>query len=84
MTITIQKLSRSRNLVSFATEQKALVPLSFPSVLKNGTSWMIKSEIYHPFLDSKNCFLICFKTDENSIFDVHNSIGIKLLNRLTV
>ena len=61
-----------------------IVILSFPSVLKNGTSWMIKSEIYHPFLDSKNCFLICFKTDENSIFDVHNSIGIKFLNRLTL
>ena len=33
--------------------------------LRNGTSWMSKSEIYHLFLDSK--LLIYFKTDENSI-----------------
>ena len=55
------------NLFNSIPEQKASVTLSFPSVLKNGTSWMIKSEIYHPFLIQKS-FLIYLKTDENSIF----------------
>ena len=32
----------------------------------------------------KKLLSVYFKTDENSIFDVHNAIGIKLLNRLTV
>ena len=30
----------------------------------------------------KKSFLIYFKADENSVFDVHNPIGIKLSNRL--
>ena len=30
----------------------------------------------------KKSLLVYFKTDENSVFDVHNSIGIKFLNRL--
>ena len=33
--------------------KKASLTLSFLSVSKNGTSWMLKSEIYHPFPDSK-------------------------------
>ena len=44
------------NLLNAMVEQKASATLSFPSVLKNGTSWMLNSEIYHPFTDSKNCF----------------------------
>ena len=61
---------------------KTSVTLSFPSVLKNETYWILKSEIYHPFPDSKKKLLIYFKIDDTSIFDVHNPIGIKLLNRL--
>ena len=53
---TIQKLSQSQNLLNFIAKQKASLKLSFPSVLKNKTSWMLKSETYHLFLDSKNCF----------------------------
>ena len=53
---TIQKLSQSQNLLNFISKQKASLKLSFPSVLKNKTSWMLKSETYHLFLDSKNCF----------------------------
>ena len=53
--VTIQGLSQSWNLLNSIPKQKASVTLSFPSVLKNGTSWMLKSEIYYPFPDSKNC-----------------------------
>ena len=35
-----------------------------------------------PFSRFIKSFLIYFKNDENSIFNVHNPIGIKLLNRL--
>ena len=54
--VTTQKLSQSRNLLNSIAEQKVSVKLSFPSVLKNGASWMLKSEVYHPFPDSKKCF----------------------------
>ena len=54
--VTILELSQSRNLLNSIAEQKASVTLSFHSVLKNGTSWMLNSEIYHPLPDSKNCF----------------------------
>ena len=56
--VTTQKLSQSRNLLNSIAEQKVSVKLSFPSVLKNGASWMLKSEVYHPFPDSKNFNLI--------------------------
>ena len=36
--VAIQELSQSRNLLNCVSEQKASVTLSFPSVLKNGTS----------------------------------------------
>ena len=75
--VTIQELSQSRKLLNSIPKQKASARLSFPFVLKNGTSWLLKSEIYHPFQDSTY-----FKTYENSNFDIHNPIGIKLLNRL--
>ena len=51
--VTIQELSQSRNLHNSIAEQKALVTLSFTSVLTNGISWMLKSEIYHTFPDSE-------------------------------
>ena len=54
--VTIQKLSQSQNLFNSTAKQKASETLSFPSVLKNKTSWMLKSDTYHLFLDSKNCF----------------------------
>ena len=54
--VTIQELSQSQNFLNSIPEQKASGTVSFPSVLKNGTSWMIKSEIYHPSPDSKNRF----------------------------
>ena len=43
--VIIQELSQSRNLSNSIPEQKASVTLSFPSVLKKETSWMLKSEI---------------------------------------
>ena len=52
--VTIQELSQSWNLLNSILEQKASLTLSLHSILKNGTSWMLKSEIYHPFPDSKN------------------------------
>ena len=54
--IAIQGLSQSRNLLNSVGEQKATVTLSFPFILKNGTSWMLISEIYHPFPDSRESF----------------------------
>ena len=54
--VTIQELSQSQNFLKLIPEQKASGTVSFPSVLKNGTSWMIKSEICHPSPDSKNRF----------------------------
>ena len=43
-------------LNQFFTRTKSFSDIFFPSVLNNGTSWMLKSEIYHPFLDSKSNF----------------------------
>ena len=43
-------------LSQFDTRTKTSGTVSFPSVLNNGTSWMIKSEICHPSPDSKNRF----------------------------
>ena len=45
---------------------------------------MLKSEIYHPFPDYEKSLLFCFKTDDNSVFDLHHPIGIKPLNKLRV
>ena len=63
--VTIQELCQIWNLLNSIEEQEASVTISFPSVLKNGTS----------------CMLICYKSDENSFFDIHNPIGFKPLNR---
>ena len=82
--VTIQELSKSRNLLNSIPEQKASVTLSSPSVLKYETSWIIKSEIYHLPPDSKKLLLTYFKTNENLIFNVHNPVGIELLNRLNL
>ena len=78
--VTIQEFSQSWNLLNSIAGQKSLT-LSFLSILKDGTSWILKSEIYRLFPDSKKSLFIYFETDENSIFDVLNPVGIKLLNR---
>ena len=39
--------TQSRSLLNSIAEQKASVILSFPPLLKNGTIWMRKSEIYY-------------------------------------
>ena len=49
--VTIQELSQIRNLLNSIAKQKASATLSFPSVLKNGTSSMIRSEVFLPFPD---------------------------------
>ena len=54
--VTIQELSQHQNFLNSIIEQKASGTVSFPSVLNNGTSWMIKSEICHLSPDSKNRF----------------------------
>ena len=54
--VTIEELSQIRNLLSSIPNQKASVILSFPSRLKNGQTWTLKSEIYHVVTDSKNHF----------------------------
>ena len=54
--VKIQELSHSRSLLGSIAEQNTPVTLSFFSLLKNGTNWMLKSEIYHLLLDSKNHF----------------------------
>ena len=51
-----QEISQNRNLLNSIPEQKASIAFSFPPALKNGTSWILKSEIYHPFPDSSNHF----------------------------
>ena len=48
--VTIQELCQIRNLLSSIPEKKASITVFFLSVLKNGISRMIKSEIFHPFL----------------------------------
>ena len=55
-TVTIQELSQSQNLLDYIPRQKASIALYFPPVLKNGTIWMLKAEIYHRFSDPKNHF----------------------------
>ena len=52
--VTIQELSS--NLLNSIPEQNVSGTVFFPSVLKNRTSLLLKSETYHPFPDSKNCF----------------------------
>ena len=54
--VTRQEHSQKQNLLNSIAEHKASVTLSFPSILKNGTSWMLQLEIYHPFPDSKSSF----------------------------
>lgn len=43
--VTVQGLVQIRNLLSFIPEQKVVVTCPFSTVLKNGTRWMLKSEI---------------------------------------
>ena len=52
----MQKVSQSQNLLNSLPKEEASVTISFSSVLKNGTSSMLKSEIYHPFAYLKNSF----------------------------
>ena len=63
------------NLLNSIPEQNASITFSFPSVLKKGNKLPSVSRI-------KKMLLIYYKTDDNSIFDVHNPKVIKLLNRL--
>ena len=79
---TVQETKQSWNLVNSLPKLKALVTLSFPTALKNGTSQTQKSKAYHPFLLSKKRSQFFCKTEENSIFNVHNPIGVKYLSRL--
>ena len=47
-------ITRSNSELSqFYSRKKVLVTLSFATVLKTGISWMLKSEIYHQFPNSK-------------------------------
>ena len=43
---------------------------------------MLKSEIYHPFSNSKKALLVLNRTGENTVFDKHNPVGVKHLNWL--
>ena len=72
---TAQETNQSWNLANSLPELKVLVILSFPTVLRNGTSQIRKSKIYHPLL------VFC-KTEENSLFNAPNPIGVKHLNML--
>ena len=55
--LTIQESSVTVwNLLNSLAEQKASVTHSFLSVLNNGTSWILRSKIYHPFPDLKFWF----------------------------
>ena len=79
---TVQETNQIWNLANSLAELKVSVTLSFPTALRNGTSKIRKSKIYHPFLLSKKALLVFYKTEENSLFNVHSSIGVKYLNRL--
>ena len=50
------KTQLKSELTLFYTSTKRFSNTFSPSVLKNGTSWMLKSEIYRSFPDSKNRF----------------------------
>ena len=80
--LTIQKLSQSRNLTEFYTRTKSFINTFFPLCIKEWNKLDAKIRNL-PFASRfKKSLLIYFKTDENSIFDAHNPISIKLLNRL--
>ena len=66
------------------TKTKSFNSALFPSCIKEWNLLDAKSRNLPSVFRSKKSLLIYFKTDENSIFDVHNPIGIKLLNRLSL
>ena len=56
----------------------------FPFCIKKWNKLDAKLRNLPSFSRFKKLLSVYLKTDQNSIFDVHNPIGIKLLNRLTL
>ena len=78
--VTIQELSQSRNLLNSYTRTKSFSNTFFPFCIKEWNKLDAKIKNLPWVSRFKKSLLIYFKTDENSIFDVHNPIGIKFLN----
>ena len=69
-------------LTQFYTRTKSFSNTFFPFCIKEWNKLDAKIRNLSSIFRFKKSQLIYFKTDENSVFDVHNPIGIKLLNRL--
>ena len=69
-------------LTQFYTRTKSLSNTFFPFCIKEWNKLDAKIRNLPSISRFKKSLLIYFRTDENSIFDVHNPIDIKLLNRV--
>ena len=69
-------------LNQFYTRTKSFRNSLFPFIIKEWNQLDAKIRNLPSVSRFKKSLLIYFKTDESSIFDIPNPIGIKLLNRL--
>ena len=79
--ITIQELNQNRKLLHSIPEQKKIGNTFFLFCIKE---WNTKIRNLLFISSFKKLPVVYLQNDENSIFDVHTPIDIKLLNRLRV
>ena len=77
-----RRAQSNSELTQFHTKSKSFSNTFLPFQIKEWTNLDAKIRNLPCRYRFKKSFLIYLKTDENSIFDVHNPIGIKLLNWL--
>ena len=77
-----RRAQSNSELTQFHTKSKSFSNTFLPFQIKEWTNLDAKIRNLPCRYRFKKSFLIYLKTDENSIFDVHNPIGIKVLNWL--
>ena len=78
--IPIQEHSKSEQIYTqFYSRTKSFGSTFFPFCIKEWNKLDTKIRNLSSVSKFKKSLLICSKTDENSIFDVHNPTGIQLL-----
>ena len=79
----VQETKQSWNLVNSLPELKVLVTF-FPYCIKEWNKLDTKIKNLPSLSTFKKALLVLCKTEEHSLFNVHNPIGGKYLNRLRV
>ena len=77
-----RRAQSNSEITQFHTKSKSVSNTFFPFYIKEWTNLDAKIRNLPCLYRFKKSFLIYLKTDENSIFDVHNLIGVKLFNKL--